>query len=77
MEEKPMKEKFSTEPNDTPNNLPISSLYAELAQKPLPEERRTELNLEGGATFGDAVGAALFAAASKGASPQPEKFAKQ
>jgi hypothetical protein len=50
-------------------NLPISSLYAELAQKPLPEELRIELKLEEGATFGDAVGAALFAAAIKGSVP--------
>jgi hypothetical protein len=63
---KPAENRNSSGPR---NILPISGLYAELAQEPLPEELRIELHLEVGATFGDAVGAALFAAAIKGSVP--------
>jgi hypothetical protein len=65
----PCKPGQNRNPSDTPKSLPISGLYAEFAQKPLPEELRTERNLEEGATFGDAVAAALFAAAIKGSVP--------
>jgi hypothetical protein len=53
-------------PSGAPKNLPLSGLYAEFAGKVLPEERRIELGLAEGATFGDAVAAVLFAAAMKG-----------
>jgi hypothetical protein len=63
---KPAENRNSSGPRNT---LPISGLYAKLAQVPLPEEVRIELHLEEGATFGDALAAALFAAAIKGSVP--------
>jgi hypothetical protein len=65
----PSKPRDNSNPSGLSKTLPISGLYAELAQKVLPEELRIELDLEEGATFGDAVGAALFAAAIKGSVP--------
>jgi hypothetical protein len=52
--------------SDNSIKLPVSGLYAGFAGRVLPEERRIELGLAEGATWGDAVVAGLFAAAAKG-----------
>jgi len=65
----PRKPGANRNPSGPPENLPISGLYAEFAQKFVREELRIELDLAKGATFGDAVAAVLFAAAIKGSIP--------
>jgi hypothetical protein len=62
----PRKPGANRNPSGPPKDLPISGSCADLAGKLLPETLRTELNLEDGATFGDALAAVLFAAAIKG-----------
>jgi hypothetical protein len=62
----PRKPDANRNPSGPPKDLPISGSCADLAGKLLPETLRTELNLEDGATFGDALAAVLFAAAIKG-----------
>lgn len=49
-----------------PRRRPISDAYAEYVQRPVPEERRRELDLWEGATHADAMAAALVIAACKG-----------
>ena len=53
-------------PSGPSSNLPISGLYAEFAQKTLPDELRIELHLAEGANYGDALAAVVFGAAIKG-----------
>jgi hypothetical protein len=62
-----MPEKTKNENLQVPSrqNLPISALYAEFAQRRVPEELRMELQLADGATYGDALTKFLFDAAIK------------
>jgi hypothetical protein len=66
-----MPEKTKSENLQLPSkqNLPISGLYADFAQKRVPQEVRMQLQLADGATYGDALAKALFDAAIKGSVP--------
>jgi|SRR5215469_277399 len=74
MSEKPKNENLQRQcrPNEnanasgSPNQLPISSLYAELARRVVPEKLKMELHLEGVATYGEAVAMVVFNDALKG-----------
>jgi hypothetical protein len=56
----------SGNPSGRPKNRPISDLYAEFAQRPVPEKLRRALGLAKGATFAEAQTVSLFIAASNG-----------
>lgn len=62
----PWKPGESGNPSGRPKNRPISDLYAEFAQRPVPEKLRRTLGLAKGATFAEAQTVSLFIAASNG-----------
>src|ERR1700751_5591735 len=56
----------SGNPSGRPRRRPISDAYAERLQRPVREKLRRELDLPEGATWADAIAAALAIAACKG-----------
>jgi hypothetical protein len=62
----PWKPGESGNPSGRPKNRPISDLYAEFAQRPVPEKLRRRLGLAKGATFAEAQTVILFIAAGNG-----------
>src|SRR5215472_4690328 len=57
----------NTNPSSSPTNLPISALYAEFAQRDVPEQLKMELDLPPDVvTYGQALAKVLFNAAIKG-----------
>jgi hypothetical protein len=62
----PWKPGESGNPDGRPKNRPISNLYAEFAERPVPEKLRRALGLAKGATFAEAQTVSLFTAASNG-----------
>jgi len=62
----PWKPGESGNPSGRPKNRPISDLYAEFAERPVPEKLRRALGLAKGATFAEAQTMSLFIAACNG-----------
>ena len=62
----PWKPGESGNPSGRPKKRPISDLYAEFAERPVPEKLRRALGLAKGATFAEAQTVSLFTAASNG-----------
>jgi hypothetical protein len=62
----PWKPGESGNPSGRPKKRPISNLYAEFAERPVPEKLRRKLGLGVGATFAEAQTVSLFTAASNG-----------
>jgi hypothetical protein len=62
----PWKPGESGNPSGRPKKRPLSDLYAEFAERPVPEKLRRALGLAEGATFAEAQTLSLFLAASNG-----------
>ena len=62
----PWKPGESGNPSGRPKKRPLSDLYAEFAQRPVPEKLRRALGLAEGVTFAEAQTHSLFVAASSG-----------
>jgi hypothetical protein len=62
----PWKPGESGNPDGRPKKRPISDRYNSLAETPLPEKRRLELDLPQGTTYGDALTTGQFDAAIDG-----------
>jgi hypothetical protein len=56
-------------PKNENEELPISGSYARFAQRAVPEEIRSKLDLMDGTTYGEALTMALYNAAIKGSVP--------
>jgi hypothetical protein len=56
----------SGNPGGRPKKRPISDRYADLAERPLPDDLRLMMKLEKGATYGDALALSQFRGAIKG-----------
>jgi hypothetical protein len=62
----PWKPGESGNPSGRPKKRPISDLYAEFAERPVPEKLRRALGLAKGATFAEAQTVSIFIAACNG-----------
>ena len=70
----PWKPGESGNPSGRPSKRRLSECYADLIDKPLPEDLRKGMRLEAGATYGEAMALGLARAAIKGKTEAAREF---